>query len=235
MRTSSSPDCLRWLLVVPAMVLVVTACGSAASSTPGASAVVTPGPSGTASSPTGSPPPTDRPAAPGVAEASPSGSAAADTGGGTSHGDIPDNAVFLTYRGANPAFTIQYVEGWQVSQQPDGVVVRDKDSSETVSIAARQADVRGYVTSTDLPALEALSGFKLVSQNVVKVGGSNDIHLVYHLPAPPDPVTGKQVPSTVDRYYVPGPTGLAIVSLSTPDGVDNVDAFREMIESFRWS
>jgi hypothetical protein len=43
------------------------------------------------------------------------------------------------------------------------------------------------------------------------------------------------VPSTVDRYYVPGPTGLAIVSLATPKGVDNVDAFRQMIESFTWA
>jgi hypothetical protein len=42
------------------------------------------------------------------------------------------------------------------------------------------------------------------------------------------------VPSTVDRYYVPGSAGLAVVTLSTPDGVDNVDAFRRMIESFRW-
>jgi hypothetical protein len=48
-------------------------------------------------------------------------------------------------------------------------------------------------------------------------------------------VTGKQVPLTVDRYYVPGSGGLAIVSLATPDGVDNVDAFRQMIDSFTWS
>jgi hypothetical protein len=39
----------------------------------------------------------------------------------------------------------------------------------------------------------------------------------------------------VDRYYVPGANGLAIVSLSTPKGVDNVDAFRQMIESFKWA
>ena len=50
----------------------------------------------------------------------------------------------------------------------------------------------------------------------------------------PDPVTGKQVPSTIDRFYLSGP-GLAIISLSTPDGVDNVDAFRQMITSFKWS
>jgi hypothetical protein len=48
-------------------------------------------------------------------------------------------------------------------------------------------------------------------------------------------VTGKSVASTVDRYYVPGAGSLAVVTLSTPTGVDNVDAFRQMIESFRWS
>jgi hypothetical protein len=165
---------------------------------------------------------------------SPLDSSAPETGGSTAAGDIPDNAVFLTYRGTAPAFSIQYVEGWQVTPQPDGVVVRDKDSSETVAVVA-PVDAQTYITSTDLPALQAQAGFKLVKQDTVKVGGSTFAHLVFHLPAPPDPVTGKRVPSTVDRYYVPGPTGLAVVSLSTPDGVDNVDAFRQMIQSFRWS
>ncbi|HSS35338.1 MAG TPA: hypothetical protein VLR93_03610 [Patescibacteria group bacterium] len=167
--------------------------------------------------------------------AAPSPSEPLDAGGGTTSGDVPDNAVFLTYRGTGPAFTIDYVEGWQVGPQPDGVIIRDKDSSETVSIVPPQADVPGYIASTDLPALQSRPGFKLVKQDSVKVGATRYAHLVYHEPAPPDPVTGKQVPSTVDRYYVAGPSGLAIVSLSTPDGVDNVDAFRQMIESFRWS
>ena len=229
MRNSTPGQRLRRLLVVPAITLVVTACGSAAQSAPNASVVLTTGPTDTSSSATKGPTEST------PAEASPSGSQVPDTGGGTSHGDIPDNAVFLTIHGTNPAFSIQYVEGWQVSQQPDGVVIRDKDSSETVSIVAPHADVPGYVASTDLPDLQAKSGFKLVKQDTVKVGGSSYAHIVYHVPAPPDPVTGKQVPSTVDRYYVSGPNGLAIVSLSTPDGVDNVDAFRQMIESFRWS
>jgi len=148
---------------------------------------------------------------------------------------VPDNAVFLTYTGGQPGFSIQYVEGWQVTPGPDGMVARDKDSSETVGIVVAPPDVKAYVASTDLPALQSQAGFKLDKQDTVKVGEAHLIHLVYHLPSPPDPVTGKQVPSTVDRYYVPGPSGLAVVSLSTPDGVDNVDAFRQMIESFKWS
>jgi hypothetical protein len=175
---------------------------------------------------------------PSGASGSPAASGASqepDTGGGTTSGDVPDNAVYLTYHNAGNGFSILYVEGWQVSTKADGVIIRDKDSSERVSVVSPTSDVAGYVKSTDLPALSSQPGFKLVKQDVVKVGKASLVHLVYHLPSPPDPVTGKQVPSTVDRYYVPGPSGLAVVSLSTPDGVDNVDAFRQMIESFKWA
>ncbi|HEY3336311.1 MAG TPA: hypothetical protein VGK16_13850 [Candidatus Limnocylindrales bacterium] len=168
-------------------------------------------------------------------EPSPTDSAATEPPGGTTSGDVPDNAVFLTYKGSNPGFSIQYVEGWQVTPRADGVVIKDKDSSETVAIVAAPADVAAYIASTDLPALKAQAGFKLVKQDTVKVGSSRYVHLVFHQQSPPDSVTGKQVPQTVDRYYVPGPNGLAVVSLATPDGVDNVDAFRQMIESFKWS
>ena len=164
----------------------------------------------------------------------PDASQAPDTGAGAAHGDIPDNAVFLTYHSAAWRFAVQYVEGWQVTTRQDGVAIRDKDSSETVRVVTLPSDVAAYVRDTDLPSLQLTAGFRLVKQNLAKVGSSSYVHLVYHALADPDPVTGKRVPSTVDRFYVPG-SGLAIVSLSTPDGVDNVDAFRQMITSFAWS
>ncbi len=162
-------------------------------------------------------------------------SQAPDTGGGTTTGDIPDNAVFLTYRNAAHGFSIQYVEGWQVTTAPDGVVVRDKDSSESVTVVALPSDIGAYISGTDLPSLQSQTGYKFVKQDAIAVGTRHYDHVMVKMPAPPDPVTGKSIPSTVDRYYVPGANGLAIVSLSTPDGVDNVDAFRQMIQSFGWS
>ena len=171
----------------------------------------------------------------GTPAASSTGSTAPEPSGGTTTGDIPDNAVFLTYHGTSPAFSIRYVEGWQVTAQAGGVVIRDKDSSETVAVTAAQSDVAGYITSTDLPALKAQAGFSVIKQDKVKVGAATYEHLAYHVTSPPDSVTGKQLPLTVDRYYVPGPSGLAIVTLATPNGVDNVDAFRTMIQSFKWS
>jgi hypothetical protein len=153
---------------------------------------------------------------------------------GTPQGDVPDNAVFLTYADTTLGFSIEYVEGWQVTPKSDGVVIKDKDSSETVQIVPLPGNIAACVDGSELPALQALADFALIGADTVDLKGQAITHLSYHVPSPPDPVTDKRVPSTVDRFYVPGPTGMAIISLSTPDGVDNVDAFRQMIESLSW-
>ena len=227
----------RWSGALLLVGIVLAGCGDGAASLRSTSSSVAQVPPSTpATSPgTSSAPPSSTaiPSQAPATEAPPS--QAPDTGGGTTSGDIPDNAVFLTYKNSAHAFSIQYVEGWQVMTGPDGVVVRDKDSSETVVVVALPSDLGSYITGTDLPSLQSQAGYTFVKQDTVKVGTNRYDHVVVHLPAPPDPVTGKRVPSTVDRFYVPGATGLAIISLSTPDGVDNVDAFRQMIESFRWS
>jgi hypothetical protein len=224
---SVSTSSLRRLAIVPVIGLVVAACGSAGPSAPAATADMSTNPAASIA-----------PASPGESlapAASPTDATASEPPGGTTSGDVPDNAVFLTYTGATPGFSIQYVEGWQVTPKSDGVVINDKDSSEIVAVVAPQSDIAAFVTSSDLPALQAQPGFKLIKQDTVKVGSTKYVHLAFHQTSPPDSVTGKQVPQTVDRYYVPGPAGLAVVSLATPDGVDNVDAFRQMIESFTWS
>jgi len=234
-NTSTSthlPHVRRWLVTIAVCVSVGGCAGSGASASPTESGPAAGSPSSAAASeaPTTSLSPTESPTPSGPDE-----SQAPDIGGGTTYGDVPDNAVFLRYQQSSLGFSIQYVEGWQVRTQPNGVVINDKDSSETVAVVPPVTDVASYVSSTDLPSLQGQAGFKLVKQNTVKVGSTTYEHLVYHIVSPADPVTGKQIPSTADRYYVPGPAHLAIVTLSTPDGVDNVDAFRQMIESFRWA
>jgi hypothetical protein len=47
-------------------------------------------------------------------------------------------------------------------------------------------------------------------------------------------VTGKRVKLVVNRYYLAHAGKVAVLDLGTPVGVDNVDAYRLMIESFRW-
>jgi hypothetical protein len=169
----------------------------------------------------------------GAAAAAPGASTSEAPGTGTT-GDVPDNAVFLTYTDPSNGFSIQYVEGWQVASGSSGVVIRDKDSSEHVAIAALPPDLQAWVSGTDLKSLQSLAGFSLVAHDSLSVGPAVYEHIQYRALSAADPVTGKQVPTLVDRYYVPGASRLAVVTLSTPDGVDNVDAFRQMIGSFAW-
>ena len=42
------------------------------------------------------------------------------------------------------------------------------------------------------------------------------------------------MPLVVDRYELGHAGSRATVDLATPSGVDNVDAYRMMISSFRW-
>jgi hypothetical protein len=61
------------------------------------------------------------------------------------------------------------------------------------------------------------------------------LKVVYSTQSAPNAVTGKRVTLVVDRYYLSQGKRSAVVDLGTPQGVDNVDAYRLMIESFRWS
>jgi hypothetical protein len=68
----------------------------------------------------------------------------------------------------------------------------------------------------------------------VTVGSSAAVKAVYTTQSAPDPVTGKRVKLTVDRYELARGGRVATVDLGTPIGVDNVDAYRMMIQSFKW-
>jgi len=51
---------------------------------------------------------------------------------------------------------------------------------------------------------------------------------------PPDPVTGKRPLLLIDRYVYAKGGRYAVLDLATPKGVDNVDAYRLISNSFRW-
>jgi hypothetical protein len=60
------------------------------------------------------------------------------------------------------------------------------------------------------------------------------VKAVYTTQSAPNPVTGKRVTLIVDRYELARNGRVAVVDLGTPKGVDNVDAYRMMIQSFTW-
>jgi len=149
------------------------------------------------------------------------------------NGDIADTANYLTYHGTG--FSLQYVEGWGILRGGGQAVrISDKDSAEVVSIVPGKTGVATLAGKDMTRFQHTLPQFHLLARRTVQLTPGAATYLQYRTLSAQDPVTGKRVPVVVDRYYVPGPGRQAIVSLSTPVGVDNVDAFRRISRSFRW-
>ena len=210
--------------VAPAAVAVLVAllagCVSSSSkrSAPPASTTAT---TATAARPPSPPPSPGSPPAPGGLQAE-AGSAAT--------GDIPDNQVFLVFRNGAAGYSMKYPEGWAQFGSGRTVTFHDKNNivrvvitNGSVSIASIQREVK------------TLKGAHVSRQpQALMIGGAPAVKVVYTTQSAPNAVTGKRVTLAVDRYYLGHPGKEAIVDLGTPIGVDNVDAYRMMINSFRW-
>jgi len=142
-------------------------------------------------------------------------------------GDIPDNQVFIEFVNAKAGYTIKYPEGW--AQQGGAGAVTFRDKNNIVRIVVAKAAVPHNTADASLKGLHLKSGPKGMT-----VGGRPAFKFVYTTQSAPNAVTGKRVTLTVDRYYLWRGGKEAIVDLGSPVGVDNVDAYRMMINSFRW-
>jgi hypothetical protein len=133
-------------------------------------------------------------------------------------GDIPDNQVFLKFRNAAAGYSMKYPEGW--AQQGAGAKVTFRDKNNVVRIDVAQAPK---------PTAATVKGAQAIT-----ISGKPALKVAYTSRSAPNAVTGKRVTLVVDRYYLWRGGKRAVVDLGTPRGVDNVDAYRLMIESFTW-
>jgi len=146
-------------------------------------------------------------------------------------GDIPDNQVFLVFRNAAAGYSIKYPEGWARQGSARSVVFRDKNNIVRIVVTAGARPTASSIRAE----VGALPGASVAgSPAATPVGGAPAVKVVYTTRSAPNPVTGKRVKLVVDRYYLWKAGTRAVVDLGTPEGVDNVDAYRLMIESFRW-
>jgi hypothetical protein len=149
-------------------------------------------------------------------------------------GDIPDNQVFLVFTNGGAGYSTKYPEGWTQSGTDSDITFRNKNNvvhivvtrGATPTIASVTADLRALRRTT--PALNFKAPHELA------VGSGRAIASTYTTRSAPDPVTGRRVTLIVDRYALAHAGRVAIVDLGTPVGVDNVDAYKLMINSFRW-
>ena len=152
-------------------------------------------------------------------------------------GDIPDNQVFVDYRPAGAGFAVKVPEGWGRSAQGKGVVFTSSLNSVAVqSGGAKRAPTPADARRALVPRLARTnSGFRLLAIDVVRRPAGPALHIVYEARSRPNAVTGKRTVQTVERYIWFRNGREAVLTLTGAKGADNVDPWRTVSSSLRWS
>jgi hypothetical protein len=146
----------------------------------------------------------------------------------TGAGDIPDNQVFVVYTGTS--FSMKFPEGWTQSGSADNVTFRDKNNIVRIVIVPGSAPSAASVKQ-ELMSLKGATATG--APTTLKLDGASAVKVTYRTTSAPNAVTGKRLTLTVDRYELAKSGKHVIVDLGSPVGVDNVDAYRLMIQSLR--
>jgi hypothetical protein len=176
---------------------------------------------------------------------SPTAASSTTTGGGVNPnapetlppGDIPDTIAYVPYAVPGHGLRFSTPEGWSRKITPDGVIFTDK--LNTVQLVDTRASGPTTVASaqhTEVPKLAAaLKGFKLQSVSVVSRRAGAAVRIKYLGYSTPDPVTGKYGVLAFERYeFVHQGREVSLV-LSSPLGSDNVDPWRNVTSSLRFT
>ena len=208
-----------------AVALAAAGCGSASSTSPAASAT----PASTASSA----------ATPGTA-ASPTATTQAPgalTGEAASvaAGDIPDNQVFLILHDKAGGFSMKYPEGWAQKSKAGTLTIQDKNNVVRVAVSNAALPTPAQVDQQMKDLQAKTPSLKAGAATAMTISGAPAVKMTYTTLSAPSSVTGKTTILMVDRYYLSHSGRLAVIDMGTPQGVDNVDAYRLMSESFTWA
>jgi hypothetical protein len=149
-------------------------------------------------------------------------------------GDIPDTQNFLTLRAARTRISMLYPEGWTVQESASRVSITDKNNLVRVSLSRGPAPTAASVHAQLMTLKRSTPASSAGTPRAISLKSGPAVKATYTTQSAPNPVTGKQVTLTVDRYVLAHDGRVAVVDLGTPVGVDNVDAYKRMIESFKW-
>jgi hypothetical protein len=150
-------------------------------------------------------------------------------------GDIPDNQNFIVFKSSGAGYSIKYPEGWAQTGSGRDVSIRDKNNIVHIVVTAGSQPTPATVTGALNKQRAGTPSLKAGTPTAVALkGAGRAVKVTYTTVSPPNPVTGKRVKLTVDRYVVAKGGKVATIDLGTPLGVDNVDAYRLMAQSFQW-
>ena len=151
-------------------------------------------------------------------------------------GDIPDNQAFVTYTPTDQSFTVTVPEGWARTDVVEGAEFSDKLNTITIiGDSAASAPTVYSVSTHELPGIAAkTANFRRGDVVMVTRKAGQAVLATYGADSPPNPVTGKVVPQSVERYEFFKSGRQVTITLTGPTAADNVDPWRIVTDSFAW-
>jgi hypothetical protein len=152
-------------------------------------------------------------------------------------GDIPDDQAYVAFTPPGGGFSVKVPEGW--AQRTAGGAVSFTDKLNTIRIeshAALAPLTAAAARSGELTRLaRSVKGFKPGKVSTVTRRSGSAVRITYIASSPADPVTGKTITDAVERYVFFHQGRAVVLTLSGPKGADNVDPWRLVTDSVRWS
>ena len=152
-------------------------------------------------------------------------------------GDIPDTQAYVVFSPTGGGYSVKTPEGWSRTSTATTSSFTDKLNRIQVSAtAAPTQPTVASVNSTDVPLVKAtVPKFAMGKVSTVVRRGGSAILLTYQGDSAPDQVTGKVVRDAFERYTFYRAGKRVDLTLSGPTNADNVDPWRIVSGSLRWS
>ncbi|MEA2255100.1 MAG: hypothetical protein QOG35_1145 [Solirubrobacteraceae bacterium] len=152
-------------------------------------------------------------------------------------GDIPDNQAFVAYSPPGGGFSVKVPEGWSRTSAAGAVTFTDKLNAIRMQSATASAPLTvARARSVELPALaKTVKGFRPGTVSSVSRAAGSAVRMTYLANGAPNAVTGKVRRDAVERYVFFHAGRRVVLTLSGPKGADNVDPWKLVTNSLRWT
>ncbi|MDX6671875.1 MAG: hypothetical protein QOI91_2238 [Solirubrobacteraceae bacterium] len=152
-------------------------------------------------------------------------------------GDIPDNQAYVAYAPPGGGYSVKVPEGWSRTATGAATTFVDKRNSIRMeSMPAAAAPTVAQAKGGVVPQLaRTVPGYQPGTVKTVVRPAGPVVLITYLAAAKPDPVTGKAGVDAVERYVFFHGGKLVVLTLSGDKRADNVDPWKTVTSSLRFT
>jgi hypothetical protein len=152
-------------------------------------------------------------------------------------GDIPDTIAYVPYAVPGAGLTVSTPEGWSRSTAHGTVKFTDKlNEIQVFTLPASRPVTTASVKRSEVPGIAtSVKTFQLQSISSVSRPAGSAVRIAYVGDSLPNPVTGKVGTLAFERYDFFHKGREVVLVLSSPKGSDNVDPWRKVTSSLRFT